>query len=92
MRWSALVSALLHLAFFLAVLLEIDPRSKPQQELPPPSFAVVFQGGADQAPRGAEAPEEAPTPEIAAPPAPPPPQPAPPPAPAAPAAPPTPPA
>lgn len=69
---------LLHAAFILAVLLDLDPRSRRRpQDLPPPSFAVVFQGGSDQAPRAAEAPEEAPvvTAESAPPPPPPPPAP-----------------
>ncbi|NMJ43872.1 TonB family protein [Roseomonas sp. JC162] len=80
MRIPAAVSAALHGLFILAVLLEFDPRSRrAQQELPPPSFAMVFQGGSDQAPRGAEAPEEGPVVTAEAPPpAPPPPPPAPP--------------
>ncbi|NKE19225.1 TonB family protein [Neoroseomonas oryzicola] len=80
MRIPAAVSALLHGLFFLAVLLEFDPRSRRgPQELPPPSFAMVFEGGSDQAPRGAEAPEEGPVVTAEAPPpAPPPPPPAPP--------------
>ncbi|GGJ38846.1 hypothetical protein GCM10011320_53100 [Neoroseomonas lacus] len=73
LRWTGLISALLHIALVVAILLDLDPRSKPPQELPPPSFAVVFQGGSDQAPRGAEAPEEAPVTILAPPPAPPPP-------------------
>ncbi|MBR0653073.1 energy transducer TonB, partial [Roseomonas terrae] len=79
LRWSGMVSVLLHLALVVAILLEIDPRGRPPEELPPPSFAVVFEGGAEQAPRGAEAPEEAPAVTLAPPPAPPPPPPPPPP-------------
>ncbi|MBR0674344.1 hypothetical protein GXW76_24450, partial [Roseomonas soli] len=71
---AGLVSMLLHALLVAAVLLEIDPRARPPQELPPPSFAVVFQGGSDQAPRAAEAPELAPvTTAEALPPPPPPP-------------------
>ncbi|MBP0466404.1 hypothetical protein J5Y09_20925, partial [Roseomonas sp. PWR1] len=65
---AGLLSALLHAAIVVLILLELDPRGRPPEELPPPSFAVVFQGGSDQAPRGAEAPVEAPVPIIVAPP------------------------
>ncbi|WP_230169601.1 hypothetical protein, partial [Roseomonas sp. CECT 9278] len=75
---AALVSVLLHGLFIAAVVLDIDPRrARRPEELPPPTFAVVFQGGSDQAPRAAEAPEDAPTPDPGALPAPPPPPPLP---------------
>lgn len=91
LRWTALISAALHVALVVAILLDLDPRRRAPDELPPPSFAVVFQGGADQAPRAAEAPEEAPAVTLGQPPAPPPPPPPPPPAPPVPVAPPAPP-
>lgn len=91
LRWTALVSVALHAVLVVAILLDLDPRRRPPDELPPPSFAVVFQGGADQAPRAAEAPDEAPFTALAPPPAPPPPPPPAPPTPAAPPAPPAPP-
>ena len=78
--WAGATSALLHALFALAILLEIDPRARRPQELPPPSFAVVFEGGSDQAPQAAEAPDLAPAVTAEAPPtpsAPPPPPPPP---------------
>jgi len=81
---AGLVSTVLHIVLVAAFLLELDPRRQGPQPLPPPSFAVVFEGGSDQAPRGAEAPEEAPTVTAEAPPPPPPPAPVPDPAPPAP--------
>ena len=88
---GGLVSTVIHAVVVALILLELDPRGRPPEELPPPSFAVVFQGGSDQAPRGAEAPVEAPVPVIVAPP-PAPPQAEAPPAPPAPPVPATPPA
>jgi TonB family protein len=91
MGMAGLVSTLLHGLLIAALVLDLDPRSRqtPTAETLP-SFAMVFQGGADQAPRGAEAPEEGPAPMIAQ--APPPPLPPVPPAPPQPSAPPLPPA
>jgi TonB family protein len=69
---AALVSVVLHGLVVAALVLDLDPRSRRgPEELPPPTFAVVFQGGSDQAPRGAEAPEEGPIPDVGALPAPP---------------------
>lgn len=75
---AGLVSVLLHGLVVAALVLDLDPRSRAGlQELPAPTFAVVFQGGSDQAPRGAEAPEIGPIPDVGAAPAPPPPPPPP---------------
>lgn len=77
----ALASLLLHGLILLLFVLDIDPRGRPSDALPPPSFDIVFEGGGAErsdadAPDGVEvppAPPQPPVPPAAA--APPPPQP-----------------
>ncbi|WP_027283516.1 TonB family protein [Rubritepida flocculans] len=72
-----LASLLLHALLLLPLLLELHPRSRPSEALPPPSFDIVFEGGGAErpeadAPEGIEAPPAPPAPPLALPPAAPP--------------------
>jgi TonB family protein len=83
-----LASLLLHGLLLLPILLDLDPRGRPSEALPPPAFDIVFEGGGAErpeadAPEGIEAPPAPPAP-LALPPAPSPAAPPPPPAPPAP--------
>ncbi|MFN3449943.1 MAG: hypothetical protein ACK44F_14695, partial [Roseococcus sp.] len=60
-----LASLLLHGLLLLPILLDLDPRGRPSEALPPPAFDIVFEGG------GAERPEADAPKGIEAPPAPP---------------------